>query len=120
MLFVVSEASLAAGGPADLRVEAQGTQWIAGLTVRGARARGVNWHPGGLSGWTLSLVLLQLLQVLLLLWHSGVDVVLQSNQPGGGVVCGVYSISVFNCRRVAVAEWSFLLQESGALLTVNL
>lgn len=98
MLFVVSEASLAAGRPADLRVEAQRTQWIAGLTVRGARARGVNWHPGGLSGWTLSLVLLQ----LLLLWHSDVDVVLQSNQPGGGVVCGVYSISVFNCRRVAV------------------
>ena len=66
-------------------------------------------------------MLLQLLQVLLLLlWHSGVDVVLQSNQPGGGVVCGVYSISVFNCRRVAVADWSFLLQESGALLTVNL
>lgn len=101
MLFVVSEASLAAGRPADLRVEAQRTQRIAGLTVRGARARGVNWHPGGLSGWTLSLVLLQLLQ-LLLLWHSDVDVVLQSNQPGGGVVCGVYSISVFNCRRVAV------------------
>ena len=44
MFLVVPEASLAPGGPANLRMEAQGTERVAGLAIGGARGGGVDRH----------------------------------------------------------------------------
>ncbi len=46
MLFVVPEAALAAGGPADLGVEPQGTEGIAGFPVGGPCRGCVDRHAG--------------------------------------------------------------------------
>ena len=44
MFLVVPEASLAPGGPANLRMEAQGTERVAGLAIGGARGGSVDRH----------------------------------------------------------------------------
>ena len=44
VFLVVSEASLAASGPAYLRMEAEWTERVTGFTVGGARGGGVDRH----------------------------------------------------------------------------
>jgi len=47
VFFVVSEASLATGGPADLWMKTKRTEGVTGLAIGGAGGGGVDGHLGG-------------------------------------------------------------------------